>query len=267
MAVLKCILWVRDTFYYLNVSALYDDQEPFSLAKLGKWICKHWRQTMACEGQNYVFFLPVQDKHSCAQCLCTTISEISELHFEAQAGAKSMCKVNGHLLWCISATSAFLVSCIGKPFLNRKHVSRLNALRSRWEMEPNNMTLPGEGIMWSWEFRSHASSFHCALSFQKRLRHLSLCLRSSYSLPHQPPPPRPLACLIKLLFRKWCSCSPSSSSRGYPDNPLFLLLSSNLSSLPSPTYLIRVSPFLFNFRAATFERLPNFSPVVTLQSE
>ena len=75
---------------------------------------------MACEGQNYVFFLPVQDKHSCVQCLCTIMSEISELHFEAQAGAKSMCKVNGHLLWCISATSAFQVSCIGKPFLNRE---------------------------------------------------------------------------------------------------------------------------------------------------
>ena len=57
---------------------------------------------------------------SCVQCLCTIISEISELHFEAQAGAKSMCKVNGHFLWCRSATSAFLVSCIGKPFLTRE---------------------------------------------------------------------------------------------------------------------------------------------------
>lgn len=152
-------------------------------------------------------------------------------------------------------------------FKQRKHVSRLNALLSRWEMEPNNMTLPGEGIMLSRAFRSHASSFHCALSFQKPLRRLALHLRSSYSLPHQPPPLRPLACLIKLLFRKWCSCSPSRSATGYPDNPLFLLLSSNLSSLPSPTYLIRVSPFLFNFRATTFEHLPNFSPVVTLQSE
>lgn len=74
---------------------------------------------MACELQNY-FFLPVQEEHSCVQCLCTIISEISELHFEAQAGAKSMCKLNGHFLWCISATSAFLVSCFGKPFLTRE---------------------------------------------------------------------------------------------------------------------------------------------------
>lgn len=88
--------------------------------------------------------------------------------------------------------------------------------------------------MLSWTFQSHASSFCCALPFQKPLRHLALHLRSSQSLPHQPPPPAPPACLIKLLFRKWCSCAPSSSARGYPGNPLSL--SSNLSSLPSPIY-------------------------------
>ena len=177
-----------------------------------------------------------------------------------------MCKVNGRFLWCISATSAFLVSCIGKPFLTRESMcpgSTFCSPDGKWQ--PNNMTLPGEGIMLSWTFRSHASSFRCALPFQKPLRHLALHLRSSWSLPHQPPPPPPPACLIRLLFRKWGSCAPSSSARGYPGNPIFL--SSNLSSLPSPTYLIRVSPLLFIFRATTFEQLPNFPLVVTLQSE
>lgn len=127
-----CILWIRDTFYYLNIFALYNDKESFPSqvrkvnmstlkADHGLWVQK-------------LFFLPVQEEHSCVQCLCTIISEISELHFEAQAGAKSMCKLNGHFLWCISANFCILVSCFGKPFLTRKPVSRLSVLLSRWEM-------------------------------------------------------------------------------------------------------------------------------------
>lgn len=150
-------------------------------------------------------------------------------------------------------------------FNQRKPVSRLNVLLSRWEMAAKQPDFAGEEIMLPWTFRSHASSFHRALPFQKPLRHLALHLRSSSSLPHQPPPPPRPACLIKLLFRKWCSCAPSSSARGCPGNPLSL--SSGLSPLPSPTSLVRVSPLLFIFRATTCEQLPDFSPVVTLQSE
>ena len=177
-----------------------------------------------------------------------------------------MCIVNGHFLWCISATSAFLVSCFGRPFLTRESLcpgSTFCSADGKWQ--PNNLTLRGEEIMLPWTFRSHASSFHRALPFQKPLRHLALHLRSSSSLPHQPPPPPRPACLIKLLFRKWCSCAPSSSARGCPGNPLSL--SSSLSPLPSPMSLVRVSPLLFIFRATTCEQLPDFSPVVTLQSE
>lgn len=252
----------------MNMVALHDDKEPFLPAVLRKLICQHWRQTTAHEGQGYVFFLPVQEEHSCVQFLCSSCLKF--LNYVLRHGlGQSICKVSGHFLWCISATSAFLLFCSWKPFLKRESVCPGSMLcPPDGKLQPNNIALQwGKKPAPSWTLQSHASNLYGAFPLQKPLRHLKLNLHSSYPLPNKPLPPPLLAWLIKLFFRKWSCCAPSSSARGYPGNPLFFTLSSYLPSFPFPIYLIRVGSFLFICRATTFEQLPNCSPASTLQSE
>lgn len=147
-------------------------------------------------------------------------------------------------------------------------MSRLNALLSRWETAAKQHCFA---------VREKASSI---MDFPVSCLQPLRCIPPSeapqaprtqpafiLSSPNKPLPPPLLAWLIKLFFRKWSCCAPSSSARGYPGNPLFFTLSSYLPSFPFPIYLIRVGSFLFICRATIFEQLPNCSPASTLQSE
>lgn len=97
---------------------------------------------MASEGgskwQGSVLFLSVQEGCSHVKLLCS-----SRLKFEAQPAAKAICKMFS--LLCISYFCISACLHLKAIFEEKKHLSRFNALLSRWKTQPNNVVLPVGG--------------------------------------------------------------------------------------------------------------------------